>query len=294
MSNTQRIVILFAAICGTYACVAATSDTRSDLAICTDETFGSGSGSGSCGSGCPLPASTTYSDSVEVDATAAGTAAAGKYTRGGMEMTTSAAALKAAQDHAKHYDGKTTFTATYSIVVDDKGVLDKTKSTVTFKTKTYLDRGTEQKSTFTTNAIKVTSVTLTADCPPKVKSFTFESADWYPATETGSARLIDRTLTGSMDIAGGTTKYTAKYTDKTNGAVYTYTVDGKTAAPVPPGDGSGSGSGSGMPLPALDGVEEWLSPPDPSYELADAGTACDDTLECDFPDGLSCVSGTCQ
>ena len=314
MTNSRRLILLAAAIGGTYACVAATSDKRSDLAICTTDETGSGSGSGSCG--CPVPAGQTLTDTLEIDAKATGTAAAGKYDRGGMELTTSAAALKRAQEHAKHYDGKTTFSATYTIVLDDKGVLDKAKSKVTFKTKTYLDRGTEQKSTFTTNEIGITDVTMTADCPPKVKSFKFSSSDWYPATETGAARLKDRTLSGSIDLAGGKASYTAKYADKTNGAIYTYQVEGTFGMPLPPPDdggdagtpdagtpdaGSGSdappdaGTGSGtLPFVALDDIQEWLSPPDPSYELADAGTFCDDTMQCDFPDGLSCIAGYCQ
>jgi hypothetical protein len=244
--------------------------------------------------GCMAPAAdTTYADTVTVDATSTSSVAKGSYTRDGMMFTTSDAALKAETAHAKHYDGATQFKATYSIVVDDKGVLDKTRSTVKFKTVNYTSEGKSTLSSFETTAIKVTGVELTADCPPKLKSFTFESTDWYPVTGEGQAGLKDRTLTGSMDVTTGSAMYVAKYAIKSNGAIYSYSVTSLMVPPRPPVPPMPP------PQPPLrDAVpstaQEIYAPLDPDPELADPGTPCSDSNQCDEPDGITCQAGVCE
>jgi hypothetical protein len=252
--------------------------------------------------GCPAAAQ-TFSDTVTINGTSSATATKGKYMRGGMELETSAAAVRREDEHAKHYNGPTKFTATYSIVVDGSGVLDKSMSTVTFKTINFTDQGRLTTSSFTTNAINVTGVTLSGDCPPKLKAFTFHSDDWYPAGERGAGGLMNRTLDGSIDLSAGKATYTAKYAIKANGAIYTYGVSGTIAMPSAPcpsaavvdgpdagtsacdgGDSSGGG--------AVPGTEEDYEPALPFEELAAAGTPCDSSTECDV--GLSCTSGYCE
>jgi hypothetical protein len=271
---------------------------------------------------CPKPdANTTYSATPTVKATSSGSAAKGPYTRGGVMRTTSDAAAGIANDHAKEYDGATKFTGPYTITVDSDGAL--VSGTITLKTVNYTSHGRLTTKAFTTNAIKVTGVTLTNDCPKKLKSFTFATDDWYPDTETGAAGLTKRTLSGSMDLSAGTTTYTANYSSKTNGAVYTYSVTGTIAMPPmpvplaadwdptprstapralarrtraivalsmcpsrpPPDDTLPDGGDDGE-------FDDDFAPPSPDLELASAGTTCDADGECDVT--LCCTGGVCQ
>jgi hypothetical protein len=204
--------------------------------------------------------------------------------------TTSDAALRRNADHAKDYDGATKFTARYTIKYDAMGMLDTSASSVTFDVVNFTNKGTVEppRPAFTTKPAKITDVTLTADCPPKVKSFKFSTDDWYPDAATGAGGLKNRTMSGTLDLSASTATWTAKYAIIADGAIYTYSITGKVAPPSPAvGDGGGSGSGGG-------GGDPFDAPAQPFEELADAGTTCDDSTNCDQPDGLSCIGGYCE
>lgn len=216
----------------------------------------------------PPPVERTFSGTVAIKGSNSGTAVKGTYTRNGVVMETSARQLRSAQQHAAHYDGPTRFNAVYSIVVRPDGTVDRARSSVTFTHSTYTHAGTLVQSGFATLPLPVTGVTLSGDNPPQLKRFTFAASAWYPNIPAG---LTDRGITGSVSVETCTATYTAKYSDNSNGAVYTYTVT-PVAAPIPECDCPHSqrpvpdGGGVCPPEPEPDPVppdHELFEPPDP-------------------------------
>jgi hypothetical protein len=122
--------------------------------------------------------------------------------------------------HAMEYDGPTSFTANYTIVLKADGTVDKTKSTIKFKTTTYTANGMEEPSSFTTLPITITGVTLNKD--NTIASFTFSSLNWYP--NAAAEGITNNTLSGSINLNTLQSQYTASYKDNTTGGVYKYVV----------------------------------------------------------------------
>jgi hypothetical protein len=158
---------------------------------------------------------------------------AGTYMRGGETLTTSAVALKSNQDWAAQYDGATEFKADYTINFNKDNTVDSKTSTVTFITVNYTDNKKEVKSKFTTLPITITGVTLTNNDPTKIESFTFSSNDWYPKTEPLANALNNKGLSGSISLKTGAFMSTASYSNKSDGAVYTYTTKATIQAGQP-------------------------------------------------------------
>jgi hypothetical protein len=144
---------------------------------------------------------------ITIKATASGTAT------GGTQPATDNA-------HAMEYNGPTSFTANYTIVLKPDGTLDTTKSTVTFKTLTFTDNGVLTNSGFTTLPITITGVTLNKD--NSIASFMFSSLNWYPNADAEGIK--NNTLSGSIDLNALQSKYTASYIDNATGGVYKYDV----------------------------------------------------------------------
>jgi hypothetical protein len=188
---------------------------------------------------------------VSINGTAKGTAAAGKAPDG---TPTPADDVKDAQGHAAEYDGPTTFTADYTIVRIPNDGVDKTKSSVVFKTTSYTAGGGKNSSDFTTRAITITDVKFNDD--GSVASFTFQSTDWYPASGEGASGLTNNGLSGSIDLKTGASSYKASYIDKSNGAVYTYDVSGT----IGPAGGGGGGGPPPKPVPGDDEIDDIFTP----------------------------------
>jgi hypothetical protein len=113
------------------------------------------------GCGCLCPGSCvdrTFVGTVAVNGSSTGTAAAGTYIGAdGKPHTTSARATLREQAHAKEYDGPVDFSASYTIVVDEKGVLVPASSKVTLTTSRYTWNGgwSTVNCPFTTNPLAV-------------------------------------------------------------------------------------------------------------------------------------------
>jgi hypothetical protein len=176
-----------------------------------------------------------FSGTLTISAISTGTAEKGPYQRGGETLITSDPDLAIRQGIAASYNGPTEFTATYSIVVNDDGTLDRENSTVTFTSLTFTYKGTPvaDQSRFTTSPIPVYDFTLNED--KSLASFKFEGTNWYDPTGTGASAINSINMYGSIDLnAPGDTWYKAQYSSKSSGAILTYDVSGNVLY-TPPG-----------------------------------------------------------
>ncbi len=199
----------------------------------------------------------TFSDSITYSSTSSGTAVAGtvrnadgteKKDGDNKPIPTSPEDLTDDKGFAGQYDGPTDFMADYTIVLDDKNMLDLTKSKVIFTTINYTarnyNRRTEKygkpslvRSNFKTPEIQITDIKFIDNDPKKgVESFNFKSNIWYPKTEPQGNSLINNDLAGTINLKDGKSSYTASFIRIPTGSVYTYKVDGMKKAndPFPP------------------------------------------------------------
>jgi hypothetical protein len=204
---------------------------------------------------------TTVKGTVTVEGSSKASTVAGTYTRGGETFTTSVTQLKTETDHAAEYDGKTTFRAEYTIVINSNGTVDRDQSTVTFTTISWTWKGDTRTDAFTTLPITITGVILNDD--GSVRSFEFASTNWYPPDATGAAGLNNEGLQGEINLATGESSYTASYGIKKNGAIDSYAVSGKITPPKPFDE---------APCTGADGCQSYLAPAPDAPDVPEPGT----------------------
>jgi hypothetical protein len=172
---------------------------------------------------------TSIDPTITINGTATGSATAGKNNKG---VETTKEELEEAQNYTKRYAGPTQFTADYTINLVN-GKFDPTGSTVTFTTVNYTftnlksGKSVLKPSDFKTLAIPITNATVVGGV---VTSFSFSATNWYPPTAPKGKELINNGLSGTINLANGTSSYTASYINPYTGAAYNYSVTGKFAA----------------------------------------------------------------
>jgi hypothetical protein len=181
----------------------------------------------------------------------------------GKEQESTADEVKDSQEYNMKYDGDTEFKADYTIVCKADGSIDLDKSTIKFITINYthqnyrrvagklekLGMPKKEPSTFTTLPIKITGVTLNDD--GSIKSLTFSSNDWYPPDAPLGKVLINKGLSGEIDMNAGKATFKAKYQNPYNGVISTYDVTG--TFPKPP-------AAPACPKPAAAGAAPGAAP----------------------------------
>jgi len=192
-------------------------------------------------------AETVFDPEITIKGDSTSSAEKGKYKdKDGKEQESTADEVKGSQEYNMKYDGETEFKADYTIVCKPDGSVDLDKSTIKFITVSYTQqnyrRGADGKleklgkprtvpSTFTTLPIKITGAVLNDD--GSIKSLTFSSNDWYPPDAPLGKVIINKGLSGEIDLSTGKATFTAKYQNPNNGVISTYRVTGTFPKPPP-------------------------------------------------------------
>ena len=168
-----------------------------------------------------------------------GTVVAGSYEKKpGDTRTSTPDQVKDQAIYAKRYDGEVNVEADYTIVFKADKTLDTTKSSVKLDTLSFALFGKQSKFPFTTPAIKIIEVTLTNKDPKMIESFKFKSDDWYDPKASGFNAIIDKGISGFVDLKNGKTFQEASYIYKPNATLNTFKVTGVIVKPGPaPGPG---------------------------------------------------------
>jgi hypothetical protein len=146
-------------------------------------------------------------------------------------------------DYNSQYDGPSEFFVEYTILLNAKGELDKSKSKATFHMINHMawvekvggvvpiDPATMKKKVklyeydWKTEAVPIVNVTFAKGDNSTVESFEVKGAKWYP--NIGAFKLVDDGVAGTLNIKTKKVSYDAKYYDKEGDGVRSnYHVEG--------------------------------------------------------------------
>ena len=181
-------------------------------------------------------------EKIKIKADSKGTAVKGSYERQpGVIKESTEKQVGEQSAYVKRYDGEANFEADYTIKFKADKTLDTAKSSVKFDTLSFAEDGKQKKFPFTTSAIKIIEVTLTDNDPKKIESFKFKDDKWYDPKSSSFNLIIDKGVSGFVDLKNGKTFEEASYIYKPNATLSTYKVTGDIVKPGPgpdPGPGN--------------------------------------------------------
>lgn len=199
------------------------------------------------------------SGSISIAGKSISSAEKGKFTpEGEKERESTDKELESHVPYYMQYDGPTEFKAEYKIGLKPDGSFDPSKSSITLITVNYTERSyvTRKSSEITaddeaklikegksvvrrgdnayifskpklvtsgwkTLSIPITEATLKEG---KLLSFKFKSDTWYP--EAKKSGIIDKGISGEIDLVTAKASFTAKYQSASTGVIATYDVEG--------------------------------------------------------------------
>ena len=173
-------------------------------------------------------------EKINIKGNSKGTAVAGEYVdSSGDPRKSTPKQVEGQQKYVKKYDGAVVLEADYTIVFKADKTVASTKSSILVDTKSFTDGGQVVKWPFTTSSIKIIDVTLKGNDTSMIESFKFEGTDWYDPKSGSFNAIINKSISGVIDLKNGTTSYEASYIYKVNATLNTIKVTGTIVPPAP-------------------------------------------------------------